>query len=114
MRIAQDLITKGYVTGKAYLGVSIETQYNAMYAQYYNMPLGAYVAGVEAGSCAEKAGIQAGDVITRVGDTTVESYSDLRQALKAFSAGDTAELEVYRADRSIVVTLVFDEAKPSN
>jgi serine protease Do len=114
VRIAQDLITKGYVTGKAYLGVSIETQYNAMYAQYYNMPLGAYVAGVEAGSCAEKAGIQAGDVITRVGDTTVESYSDLRQALKAFSAGDTAELEVYRADRSIVVTLVFDEAKPSN
>ena len=114
VRIAQDLITKGYVTGKAYLGVSIETQYNAMYAQYYNMPLGAYIAGVESGSCAERAGLQAGDIITRVDDTVVESYTDLRQALKAYSAGDTAELEVYRADESMTVTVVFDEARPSN
>ena len=114
VRIAEDLITKGYVTGKAYLGVSIETQYNAMYAQYYNMPLGAYVAAVEKDSCAEKAGLQAGDIITRVGDTPIESYNDLKQALKAYSAGDTAELEVYRADNSMTVTVVFDEAKPSN
>lgn len=114
VRIAQDLITKGYVTGKAYLGVSVETQYNAMYAQYYNMPLGAYVAGVEKGSCAERAGLQTGDIITRVGDTTVESYNDLKQVLKAYSAGETAELEVYRADKSMTITVVFDEAKPSN
>ena len=114
VRIAQDLITKGYVTGKAYLGVSVETQYNAMYAQYYNMPLGAYIAGVEKDSCAERAGLQTGDIITRVGGETVESYSDLKQALKAYSAGDTAELEVYRADKSMTVTVVFDEARPSN
>ncbi len=114
VRIAEDLITKGYVTGKAYLGVSIETQYNAMYAQYYSMPLGAYIAGVEKGSCAEKAGLQTGDIITRVGDTPVESYNDLKQAMKAYSAGDTAELEIYRADKSTTVTVVFDEAKPSN
>ena len=114
VRIAQDLITKGYVTGKAYLGVSIETQFNAMYAQYYNMPLGAYIAGVEKGSCAERAGLQAGDIITRVDDTAVESYTDLRQALKGYSAGDSAELEVYRADESMTVTVVFDEARPSD
>ena len=114
VRIAEDLITKGYVTGKAYLGVSIETQYNAMYAQYYNMPLGAYIAGVEKDSCAEKAGLQAGDIITRVGGTQIESYNDLKQAMKAWSAGDTAELEIYRADKSITVTVVFDEAHPSN
>ena len=114
VRIAEDLITKGYVTGKAYLGVSIEMQYNAMYAQYYSMPLGAYIAGVEKDSCAEKAGLQAGDIITHVGDTSVESYNDLKQALKAYSAGDTAELEIYRADNSLTVTVVFDEARPSN
>ena len=114
VRIAQDLITKGYVTGKAYLGVSVETQYNAMYAQYYGMPLGAYISAVEKGSCAEKAGLQAGDIITRVGDAAVESYTDLRQALKAYAAGDTAELEIYRADKSMTVTVVFDEARPSD
>ncbi|MGX8692640.1 MAG: S1C family serine protease [Clostridia bacterium] len=114
VHIAEDLITKGYVTGKAYLGVTVETQYNAMYAQYYSMPLGAYIAGVEKNSCAEKAGLQAGDIITRVGETQVESYNDLKQALKAYSAGDTAELEIYRADKSTTVTVVFDEARPSN
>ena len=112
--IANDLITKGYVTGKAYMGVRLDERYNSMYAQYYNMPLGAYIAAVESGSCAERAGLQPGDIITRVGDSTVESYSDLRQAIKAYSAGDTAELEVYRADRSMTVTVVFDEARPSN
>ncbi len=114
VRIAEDLITKGYVTGKAFLGVSVEMQYNAMYAQYYNMPLGAYIGAVDAGSCAEKAGLQKGDIITRLGDKTIESYTDLKQALKSYSAGDTAELEIYRADKSIKVTVVFDEAKPSN
>ena len=114
VRIAQDLIAKGYVTGKAYLGVSVNTRYNAMYAQYYNMPLGAYIDGVESGSCAEKAGLQAGDIIIRVGGTAIESYSDLRQALKAYSAGDTAELEIYRADKNLTVTVIFDEARPSD
>ena len=41
--IANDLITKGYVTGKAYMGVEIDTRYSSMYSQYYDMPVGAYV-----------------------------------------------------------------------
>ena len=49
-----------------------------------------------------------------MGDTAVESYTDLRQAMKGYAAGDTAELEIYCADRSITVTVVFDEAKPSD
>ena len=114
VRIAQDLITKGYVTGKAYLGITVETQYNAMYAQYYNMPLGAYIHAVENGSCAEKAGLQTGDIITRFGDNKIESYAELKQALKGYAAGDTVELEVYRADKSMTVTVVLDEAKPSD
>ena len=114
VRIAQDLITKGYVTGKAYLGVSIETQYNAMYAQYYNMPLGAYIHSVESDSCAERAGLQAGDIITRVEDTEIENYTDLKQALKGYTAGDEVEIEIYRADKSMTVQLVFDEARPSH
>ena len=65
--IADDLITKGYVTGKAYMGIQVDQRYNAMYSQYYNMPLGAYVYYVEAGSCAEAAGIRAGDIITAIG-----------------------------------------------
>ena len=117
-KIANDLITKGYVTGKAYLGVSVDTSYNSMYSQYYGLPLGAFIQSVEPGSCAEAAGIQAGDIITQVGDMKVESYNDLKQALKAFSAGETAEIVVSRADRitredqSLTLTVTFDEAQP--
>ncbi len=110
--IANDLITKGYVTGKAYMGISLRNDYNSMYANYYGWPVGAMVAGVNAGSCAEKAGIQTGDIITKVGDKDIESYSDLKSAIRRYSAGDTAEITLYRAGESMTVSITFDEAKP--
>ena len=114
VKIADDLITKGYVTGKAYMGVKIDGRYNSMYSQYYNMPIGAYVDSVEPGSCAERAGIQTGDIITRIDDTEIASYNDLKQALKQYSAGDTAELELYRAGESRTLSIVLDEAVPNS
>ena len=113
-KIANDLITKGYVTGKAYMGVSIDERYNSMYSQYYNMPIGAFVKSVESGSCAESAGIQAGDIITRLGDVEITGYTDLKQAIKQYSAGDSAELELYRAGESRTLTVIFDEAVPDS
>ena len=109
--IASDLITKGYVTGKAYMGVTIDQRYNSLYSQYYNMPLGAYVYSVEAGSCAERAGLQPKDIITALGDYEVTGYTDLTSALHNFSAGDTAEISVYRGGEDITLTIIFDEAR---
>ena len=111
-RIAEDLVTKGYVTGKAYLGIWTDERYNAMVAQYYNMPLGAYVADVSQGSAAEKAGLTAGDIITALDDVSIESPSDLRSAIRQYNAGDSAELTYYRAGESRTVTIVFDERTP--
>ena len=110
--IANDLITKGYVTGKARLGVSVNANYNEMYAQYYGWPMGAYIDGTESGSCAEKAGIEKGDIITKFDGEEIKGYDDLRAAVKRHSAGDSVELEVYRADESRIVTVVLDEATP--
>ena len=78
------------------------------------MPLGAYVSNVSSGSCAEKAGIQKGDVITKLGDTEITSYTELKAAVKQYSAGDEAVIELYRAGESMTVTLTFDEAKPES
>ena len=112
--IANDLITKGYVTGKAYMGVTLRNDYNSMYANYYGWPVGAMVASVEDGSCAQAAGIQAGDIITKVDDKDVESYSDLKSAVRRYSAGDTAEITLYRAGESMTLSITFDEAKPDS
>ena len=114
VKIAEDLINKGYVTGKAYMGVSIDERYNSMYSQYYNMPIGAFVKSVESGSCADNAGIQSGDIITKLGDVEITGYSDLKQAIKQYSAGDTAEVELYRAGESRTITVIFDEAVPDS
>lgn len=112
--IANDLITKGYVSGKAYLGVSIDKNYTSMYAQYYNLPEGAYVSSVEPESCAEKCGLVAGDIITQVGDDNVKSYSDLNAVVKQFKAGDSAEIVVYRRNEFTTLTVIFDESQPSS
>ena len=111
--ISNDLITKGYVTGKAYLGVRIDERYNAMYSRYYGMPLGAYVSYVERGSCAETAGLQAGDIITAIGGEEITGNNDLHKALRHSSAGDEAEITLYRAGETITVKVVYDEAQPA-
>ena len=112
--IANDLITKGYVTGKAALGVSVNTKYNTMYAQYYGWPLGAYIDSVVQGSCAEKAGLATGDIITSLAGEEIKNYDDLKSALKRHSAGDSVEIELYRADESRTVTVVLDESVPES
>ena len=112
--IADDLITKGYVTGKAYMGVSLDNRYKSMYSQYYGLPLGAYIASVTPGSAAEKAGIQAGDIITAVGDYPVNAYDELRLVLRHFSANDTTEVSVYRSGAELKLTITFDEVTPEN
>lgn len=111
--IANDLITKGYVTGKAYLGVTVDTRYTSVYADYYDMPEGAYVFYVESGSCAEKAGISSGDIITKVGDYDIKSYSDLASAIRQYKAGDSVKITVYRANDYVKLSLTFDESKPN-
>ena len=116
--IANDLITNGYVTGKAYLGVSIDTHYNSVYASYLNAPEGAYVSSVEKGSCAEKCGLSAGDIITKVGDDEIKDFNDLDSAIRHYKAGESADITVYRRNNkdegyNTTLKVTFDESKPS-
>ncbi|MBR5261880.1 MAG: trypsin-like peptidase domain-containing protein [Oscillospiraceae bacterium] len=110
--IAEELITKGYVSGKAYMGIKVQT-ISVSVAQYYNMAPGAYVASVEPGSCSEKAGLQEGDIIVQMGDVRVTTDNDLISAKKAYRAGDTTTLTIYRDGKYIEVSITFDEEIPA-
>ncbi len=114
LRITEDLVTMGYVTGKAFMGIWTDENYNAMAARYYNMPLGAYVAKVAPDSAAGKIGLEAGDIITALDGHTVESSSELRTLLRQYSAGDSAEITFYRAGESRTARIVFDERTPES
>lgn len=105
----EDLVEYGYITG-AYLGVMVSNM-DMETADIYGLPVGAYVVEVTPGYCAEAAGLQAKDIILKVGDTRVETITDLTRALREYDPGDTTTLTVYRGGREITLTVTLD-AKP--
>ena len=44
----------------------------------------------------------------------VSCYDDLSRAVKDFSAGDTTEVQVYRAGEELSVSITFDELTPDS
>ncbi len=59
-------------------------------------PMGALVQGVEPGSPAEKAGIEAGDIIVKVDGRNIEKAGDLPRIIGATKPGSKATLQVFR------------------
>ena len=110
--VVDQLIAQGYVSGRPSLGITGDTV-SQLEQRLYRLPAGVLVQQVADGSCADKAGIVAGDVIQYAGDTLLESAEDLSSLLYSLSAGDELELVVYRyrTGRQFVVTLTLDEAK---
>jgi len=108
--IANELIEHGYVSGKAYMGISVQTVSSEV-ARYYNMVEGAYVYTVDSMSCAAKAGLQMGDIITAIDGKEIKTSSDLVSAKKKYKAGDTAKLTVYRGGKYLELSITFDEDK---
>ena len=107
VNIIQDLIEHGYVTGKPSVGIRMEEVEDG--ALRYGIPDGAEVAAILKGSCAERAGLQVGDIITAVGETTVESRSELKDAITNYRAGDTVTFTVYRDGQTLTLQLTLDE-----
>ena len=68
---------------------------------------GATIAAVQDGSAAATAGLEAGDVVTKVGDARVEDFSDLVARIGSYAPGDKVTLTVESggAARTVDVTL---------
>lgn len=58
---------------------------------------------------AEKAGLQVGDIVISIGETTVHSYNDMLKEVRQYAAGDTVKVEVSRNRKSVVVDLTFEK-----
>lgn len=108
--IITDIIENGQVTGKAYLAIKAGTMTEQMAAQYdIDITEGVFVYSTESGGAGEKAGLQLGDVITKLNDTAITSMTDLTMAKKGYKAGDTVTLTVYRGGEYITLELTFDQ-----
>lgn len=110
--IITDYIQYGYVTGRPSMGIEVATLEESD-QQRFGWPAGVYVNSVSEGSCAERAGLKRGDIITRLGDTEVTTTNELSAAKNRYKAGQTAELTIYRMGEMINLTITFDEQKNS-
>lgn len=109
LAMVEDIMTDGYVTDKPYMGFVPQNMTAQMAMQYrYDVTEGVFVCSVEEGSAADKAGLQMGDVITKIDDTTISDMTDLNAAKKSYRAGDTVTLTVYRGGKTMEVPLTFD------
>lgn len=108
--IITDIMENGQVTDKAYMAIKAGSMTEQMAAQYnIDVTQGVFVYAVEKGGAGEKAGLQLGDVITKLNDTDITSMSDLSMAKKGFKAGDTVTLTVWRGGQEITLSLTFDQ-----
>ncbi|MCD8048313.1 MAG: trypsin-like peptidase domain-containing protein, partial [Clostridia bacterium] len=62
----------------------------------FGMPVGAYIVNVYKNSPADDAGLQKGDIITKIDNVTISTLAELQDRLSRYSAGETVTLVVSR------------------
>ena len=109
----EDIMTNGYVTNKPYLAISVGTLQQGM-IPHSAVSEGAYIYSVVEGGAADRAGLQAGDIITKIDDTAITQYGDITAALKRYTAGDTVTITYYRDNEEQTTQLTFDSVPQEN
>ncbi len=111
-RVVDQLRTTGRVS-RGRIGVAIgEVTKDVAESIGLGKPVGALVRSVETGGPAEKAGIEAGDIITKVDGKPVEKAAELPRMVGAVKPGSKTTIQVYRrgAYKDVSVTVVEFEA----
>ncbi len=115
IRVAEQLRTNGRVV-RGRIGVQIAPVTKEVAESIgLGKPIGALVQGVETGGPAEKAGIEPGDIITKVDGKTVERSGELPRVIGGTKPGTRTTLQVFRRGdyRDLAVTVAeIEPEKP--
>jgi serine protease Do len=116
MRVSEQLRTVGRVI-RGRIGVSIGAVTKEVAESIgLGAPRGALVTGVEKDQPAEKAGVEAGDIILRVDGKAVDKSVDLPRIVGGLKPGTRAAMQVFRrgATRDLTVTVAeFEPERPT-
>jgi serine protease Do len=116
MRVADQLRTSGRVI-RGRIGVMVApVTKDVAESAGLGKPLGALVQNVESGGPADKAGVEAGDIIVKADGKTVEKSGDLPRIIGATKPGAKTALQVFRRGsyKDLQVTVVeFEAEKPA-
>ena len=109
--IAQQIIQKGYFA-RPYIGINYQP-IDPNIATRYNLPAqwGVYVTDVTNGSPASVAGLQQGDIITKVGNVTLDETHTYVNTLFTFKPGDQIALTFVRNGQETQVQITLGESK---
>lgn len=110
-----EIINKGYVSGKPLMGISVYDREVATYGfiQSTRNINGAKIAAVGQNTAGAKAGLREGDVITAADGKQITSVSMLRTVLSNHRSGDTISLTVNRSGSSVQIKITLDEYAPA-
>ena len=115
VKVAQELLENGYVTGRPYLGISYYAVTDAQTAAQLGVnAYGVYIVEVVKGGPADKAGLQAGDRIVSVDGSEVATQSDLGTLMQNHKAGDAIQITVARGGQMQTVTVTLGEKGADN
>ncbi|HPE03529.1 MAG TPA: PDZ domain-containing protein, partial [Thauera sp.] len=110
-QIKDQLLAHGKVT-RGRLGVAVQDVSQALAESFgLDAPRGALVSQVEIDSPAEKAGLQAGDVILKFDGQSVASSAELPPKVAALTPGKAVPIEVWRAGSARSMTVAVGEMK---
>ena len=109
--VAQQIIEKGYFA-RPYLGISFQP-INPEIAALYNLPAqwGVYVTRVIQNSPAHQAGLQEGDIITKIGDVALDETHSYVNTLFEFQPGDPIALDVVRGNETLQIQVTLGETQ---
>lgn len=108
--ILNELMTTGTVKNTTpKIGIT-GTEISSAVKRYYNLPVdsGVLVASVEPGSCAEAAGLEAGDVIVKADGTEISTMDELVKIKNKHKAGENMTLTLARSDGDVDIELTLD------
>jgi len=110
--VAEQVVRTGRVH-RAFLGITFR-DIDPMLAQQFGLPVqeGVIVAGVAAGTPADRAGIEAGQIITAIDGDKVGQGGDLRRALRTHKPGDRVKLRLLGPRGEADVEVQLAEAPP--
>ncbi len=112
MRVADQLRSGGRVV-RGRIGVQIApVTKEVAEAIGLGKPAGALVQGVEGGGPAEKAGVEAGDIITRVDGKLIDKSNDLPRIIGGIKPGTRASLQLFRRGATRDVSVTVAEFEP--
>ena len=105
--VVDDIIAKGYVSGRAKLGVSGK-MVSSFRSQIYGVPVGIIISEISQESDLLAKGVKTDDIITKINDITVTGFDMFYKEIANHKPGDTVKLTIYRLSSNRENSSTFD------